>query len=132
MKNVSTILTMLVGLFIFAAPAPAHAQDVGIGICIGGNSGSSVHVILGEGRDPGMGYGWGTPYPYGLNGSPKSNAAYGLVPPRPYPQPIPEDHVINVPSPIYEWVKDPQTGDLSLKRTGWTKEPVNIKTYRHP
>lgn len=129
----TTILSLCLLLLAGAAPASAQNTGAGIGISIGGNRGTAFHVFLGQGRDPGWGYGWGISSPYGLNGSPTwGGAGYGTAPPRPYPQPIPEEQIINLPAPVYEWVADPETGMPCLKRTGWRKEPVPIKGYSYP
>lgn len=126
-------MPLLAALLIFQT-APAYAEGgIGIGITIGGNRGSSVQVFLGQNQDPGWGWGWGPAMPYGVNGRPTwGGAGYGLCPPRPFPQPIPEDVETDMKVPVYSWTTDPVTGDLCYSRTGWRVEKVKIRRYIYP
>lgn len=134
-KVVKTLAVLLaVGLLALANPKPAHADGgVGIVLCIGGNHGVCVRPVVGNYSEPGWGSGFGGGTPYGLNGSPNwGGAGYGLVPTRPYPQPIPEEVTVDMKMPTYGWIKDPVTGQLSYGQTGYHIEKIKVHKYLYP
>jgi hypothetical protein len=134
MKPKSVLAQLLLPVLLIFCTAPAQAEGgVGIGITIGGNRGSSLQIFVGQNQDPGCGWGWGLSTPYGVNGRPTwGGAGYGLCPPRPYPQPIPQDVETDMKVPVYGWTTDPQTGDICYSRTGWRIEKVKVRRYIYP